>query len=119
MITKVLEVRDRATFMPVVCTEMITHDPKEHYLLRRLGFDSNRCIQVTWVDGHSSTYDPYRWGSNPRTLQVAHNYIRDNWDNIESGDVIDVEFILGEATVKKESERIDLISKVKYEFAEE
>lgn len=116
---KLLEIRDRATFIPVLCTEMSSLDPKEYYLLSRLGFCGDRCIQLTYIDSHKSSYDPYRWESNPRTLHAAHIYIRDNWDSIESGDVIDVEFISGETNKPKQSERISLVSKVKYNFEEE
>jgi hypothetical protein len=50
-----------------------------------------------------TAYDPHNW--NDRTKQVSHKWIQDNWDDINDGDVIDVEFILGESTVKKTSER--------------
>lgn len=116
---KLLEIRDRITFIPVLCTEMSSIDPKEYYLLSRTGFTGNRCIQLTWLANHKSSYDPYRWESNPRTLRAAHIYIKENWDSIESGDVIDVEFILGETKEPKQSERIELISNVKYNFEED
>jgi len=51
-------------------------------------------------------YDCYDWPANPRTYRVAHDYIRHNWHTLEDGDVIDVEYILGETEVPKLSERI-------------
>ena len=39
-------------------------------------------------------------------MATAHDHIVKNWVTLEDGDVIDVEFILGETKVKKVSERI-------------
>ena len=36
----------------------------------------------------------------------AHRHIQYSWDELESGDVVDVEYILGESKFKKVSERI-------------
>lgn len=47
-------------------------------------------------------YDPYDWGD--RTMTVAHQYIESNFDQLNNGDVVDVEFILGETSVPKRSE---------------
>ena len=41
------------------------------------------------------------------TLITVHDYIVKNWEQLEDGDVIEVEFILGEIHVKKVSEQID------------
>jgi hypothetical protein len=49
--------------------------------------------------------DPYDHGD--RTWAVAHNHIIENWNAIKDGDVIDVQFILGETKEKKRSERED------------
>lgn len=38
-------------------------------------------------------------------MQVAHDFITKNYDTLQSGEVIDVEFILGETTTKKKSDR--------------
>lgn len=37
----------------------------------------------------------FSWIGENRTLQVAHKYIIDNWENLISGSVIDVEFVMG------------------------
>ena len=39
-------------------------------------------------------------------MQVAHRFVIDNWATIQSGQVVDVEFILGETKQPKCSERI-------------
>jgi len=35
----------------------------------------------------------------------AHKYIKEHWDELRSGSVVDVEFILGESKEPKASER--------------
>jgi hypothetical protein len=39
-------------------------------------------------------------------MPVSHNYIIDHFDELADGDVVDVEFILGEKPAKKVSERL-------------
>jgi len=100
MTPKLLEIRDRRTFVPVLA---ISIDEFDGYLARRAGFGS-RCIQLVVFASSRTEYDPYSWES--RTLSVAHNYISDNWETISDHDVIDVEFLLGETTSPKLSERV-------------
>ena len=40
--------------------------------------------------------DPYGWSSRSRTKREAHLYIRDHWDALADGDIVDVARILGE-----------------------
>ena len=47
--------------------------------------------------------DPSGWCD--RTFQIAHLWFIDHWDELKDGDVIDVEFILGESSEAKTSER--------------
>ena len=103
--------RDRGTLIPLLCIDMNPGTgpfamTQRHYL-RRSGYPCNGRpnIAVTHLsaDGKPFWNDPYGWGG--RTYPVAHNYIIKNWEEIRDGDVIDVEFILGETTVKKVSER--------------
>ncbi len=51
-------------------------------------------------------YDPKRWRGDARTMPAAHQELIDNWDRYGSGGVLDVEFVLGETTVPKKSERL-------------
>lgn len=121
MIVKALEVHDRATFLPVVAVEMtataeFSERPSlsdvmvsrefraQRYLLRRCGFDEkNRAILLTRMEGGTACHDVEAWGD--RTFCVAHGYIVANWDDLRDGDVIDVEYILGEIAEPKRSER--------------
>jgi hypothetical protein len=42
-----------------------------------------------------------------RTKRVAHNYIAEHRDDLADGDVVDVEYILGETMTRKVSERVE------------
>ena len=110
MITKMLEVRDRATFIPVLCVDMNPEDVAsrdEHYLLKSAGYacDGNPIILLTRADGAGKAhYDPFSWGD--RTFHVAHLYITEHWNELVNGDVVDVEYILKETDKPKLSESV-------------
>lgn len=109
MITKLLEVRDSGTFIPVMAVQAIPECDGQEYLLRRSGYGLARyLVIVVRLDcnggKHQASADPYGWGN--RTLNVAHNYIEGNFADLQDGDVIDVEFILKETATKKLSERL-------------
>ena len=62
-----------------------------------------------WLD---VTNDPYEWsdlGMGLRTMQVAHNYIIEHYSGLSDGDVVDVEYVLGERLSPKISERLHAI----------
>jgi hypothetical protein len=40
-------------------------------------------------------------------MPLAHQHIEQNWDLLNDGDVVDVEYILGETSEPKRSERFD------------
>jgi hypothetical protein len=48
--------------------------------------------------------DPYDW--QDRTMLVAHEYVNSHYCDLMDGSVIDVEFILGESSAPKVSERL-------------
>ena len=116
MEVKVLELRDRATFIPILCVRLKFRDDLERYLCARAGFyNDNNATADPYVIMHPMTYDranydPYAW-SNPRTFGTAHKWIIENWDDLKSGDVVDVEFILGETKTKKRSERETILGR--------
>lgn len=111
---KLFELRDRATFIPIFAFRnrvilqhadgweihhQTTQETREDWLLRRAGFGSQSQHLVTVADVPIA--------GNPRTYGVAHKYIEEHWNDLRSGDVIDVEFILGETKTKKRSEYYD------------
>jgi hypothetical protein len=111
MKAKVLEVRDSGTFIPMLCVDINPSSGERYneqrYLMRRVGYpcDGRPNVVMTKLtaDGSAATNDPYFWGD--RTRATAHNYIVEHWDELRDGDVVDVEFILGERPVPKVSER--------------
>jgi len=107
MKTKMFEIRDRVTFIPVLCIEIdCGNNQAESFLIRAAGFaGGSRLIQLVSFNKKQSHWDVYAWGD--RTYAVAHNYITDNWDTLQGGEVIDVEFILCETKKPKTSERLD------------
>jgi hypothetical protein len=110
---KCLEVRDAMTFIPVICIRPVAINESQRYLLRRDGYRADideGCIIYIDAQCRNVAYDCYDWPANPRTHRVAHSYIAGNWSALKDGDVIDVEFILGEKTQPKISERFELSS---------
>ena len=114
MITKLLEIRDDGTFIPVLAFQLDSENEGERYLLARAGYGTDRqthsfrTVIVLWkMDGGKgqATSDANAWKGGSRTMREAHLYIKKNWLEIATGDVIDVEFILGETSSKKITER--------------
>lgn len=110
MEVKLLEVRDRATFIPVMAISVEDSNDAQRYLLRRAGYglDNPPQIILTQIAGGDgrATCDPYDWGGGARTMQHAHQWIIDNWVKLGDGDVVCVEHINGERDEPKVSERI-------------
>ncbi len=106
MEVKVLEIRDTGTFIPVICLRPVPDSKEQEYLLRRDGYSGRadeRCVIMIDAQCRGASYDPYDWGD--RTKKTAHQFVQDNWNLLRDGDVIDVEFILGESKEPKISER--------------
>ena len=107
MITKALEIRDRGTFIPMFAIQMTPSNLEQKYLLRRAGYGSDQTLIMLGYMGESGMvccYDYYDW--NDRTRQTAHQHIQNNFNELKDGDVIDVEFILGETDKCKISDRL-------------
>ena len=109
MQTKILEIRDRATFIPAMAIKLESENEGQRYLLRRAGYSTEFSdVILVKLEGCDATYDPYKWGCGARTMQAAHLWIRENYDALSDGEVIDVEFILSETDKPKLSERIEM-----------
>jgi len=119
MEAKLFEIRDSATFIPILAVRLTPAGEEEAYLLARAGygFDADYqgpstlgpyVILCRIVGGQlEARHTPNEWGPSTRTLSEAHHYIANNWDDLASGVVIDVEFILGETSEPKVSERLE------------
>jgi hypothetical protein len=109
METKMFEIRDRGTMIPVIATKLQSDNVEENFLLQHAGYDPmGHDVLVSRIEGGDckSNYCAFEWQyGGARTMTIAHEYIQDNFDKLESGAVVDVEFILAETPTKKVSER--------------
>lgn len=106
MKTVLLEIRDRGTMIPVMATEFKGDRP----LLRHAGYapDEHYVIVTKLAGGEvSAACDPFDWPGHSRTMLEAHKFIRQYFDKLLDGDVIDVAFILGESAEPKRSDLAD------------
>lgn len=93
-----VEIRDRATCIPAFAIKMLPQVEEELFLMKQCGYGfSFPCvilisIEAPWHSARSSD----EWKNSARTMPIAHKYIEDNFESIESCAVIDVEFILNE-----------------------
>jgi hypothetical protein len=114
MEVKCLEIRDRNTFIPVICIRPVPDNEAQRYLLRRDGYRGTHdetCIIMIDAQCRGVAYDPYDWTKDRRIKGVSHNYIIEHWSELSDGDVVDVQFILGETDKPEVSERIEDILK--------
>ncbi|HEY8943076.1 MAG TPA: hypothetical protein VIM73_02390 [Polyangiaceae bacterium] len=106
MKTKCFEIRDRMTFIPVVAIQPVPANEGQRYLIRRAGYglkgDTFIVVRLTDCQANNDAYD---WTGSGRTMQAAHRYIDEHFEELEDGAVIDVEHILGETTEPTRSER--------------
>jgi hypothetical protein len=100
---KFLEIRDDGTHVPCMATRVtITED---NYQMLRAGWTpkSDPPIYLTNLNTCETRYNEFGW-SNHRTMGNAHRCLYEGWESFQSGDVIDVEFYLGETVTQKTSE---------------
>jgi hypothetical protein len=105
---KCLEIRDSMTFIPVICIRPVAENEGQRYLLRRDGYaadETEHCIIMIDAQCRGVAYDCYDWPGGSRTKKHAHNFIAEHWHELKDGDVVDVQFIIGETTERKISER--------------
>lgn len=100
MEAKIVEIRDRMTLIPAIA---ICINGGDHKLLKMAGYGARNYIALFPLNcNRGVNYDPFSWGD--RTLTVAHQHIQQEWENLNSGDVIDVQHILGETDEKVTSD---------------
>lgn len=104
---KLLEIRDKGTFIAAFAFSVEQSGNARDYLLRRSGFQpTSASIMLGYLGGGRPAYaDPYEW--NDRTMLVAHRFIMAHWRELDDGDVVDVEFILNETAKPKTSKRVE------------
>ena len=118
---KLVEIRDSMTCIPAMAVLLRNRTPAEFFLLRRAGYAAEviggqeERIGKPWqltpyvilckLDGVEAHYDSFDW-PNQRTMGTAHRHMIEHWADVESGAVIDVQYILGETTTPKSSESL-------------
>lgn len=112
-ITKMFEVRDDGTTMVIIAIKPCRNSEATRWGWARSGYGTTDHAQAQYIlvgplhGGEGNLVcDPYKHGRS-RTLQVAHEHLlkHDNFMELESGEVIDVEFLLGESDEEKKPER--------------
>jgi len=106
---KFLEIRDRATCITAIAVKFSPKNEQERWLLMTAGFGNSVVEQKEYVlfggiNGGAKDIltNPYKQHS--RTMYTAHIYVQKNFDELKNGQVIDVEFILGETGKPKTTE---------------
>ena len=111
---KLLEIRDEGTTMPVIAIKPDPRTEPERWLWAKGGYGPDVMGQRDYVllaplhgGAGMLVCDPYEHPGAPatRTLHVAHKHIIECWTYLRSGDVVDVQYVLGETTEAKVSER--------------
>lgn len=70
-------------------------DSIEAKFLNRVGFSpAGTGVILMKLSDQKASSDPYEWGG--RTMPPVHNWIIENFDAIENGQVIDTRVLLGE-----------------------
>lgn len=107
MIAKTIEIRDAMTFIPALAVKLEPSNPADEYLLARQGYErrhQGQYVLLVWFARAKAEYDPNAWGG--RTLPIAHKYVIEHFDELVSGAVVDVEYLMGLTTKEKMPERL-------------
>ena len=101
---KFVEVVDIATCIPCLLLKgkPDNMDNRQSWIWERGGWGDTEGIYLMPIQTPELTkYDPYDY--KDRTFKTVLLHAQQNWNTINDGDVIDVEFVLGEKSAPKES----------------
>ena len=82
---------------------MASENKEERRLISSKAYTSEHVV-VTRLSDLKSEYDKNCWEF--RTMGNAHKYIEENFDQLRGGEVIDIEFILGEKSAPIASQNV-------------
>jgi hypothetical protein len=99
---KFFEIRDSATFIPAMAFRITGRDS---WLAGRAGFGPNPLVILMRLEDQEAHYDSFSWRGGARTMPEAHRHIEKCWNELRDGDIIDVQFVLGETQTKKKTEQ--------------
>lgn len=107
MQTKLVEIRDTATFIPALAIRIDEDGSDATYLLRRAGYrGAGAAVLLVKLTSGEARADPYDWGGDTRTMLTAHDHLVKHWDEVEPGGVVDVGYVMGLRDTPKVSERL-------------
>lgn len=101
MQTKFLEIRDQAARIPVLAMEVAPNSKAAAELLQRCGLAPGKGVVVVNLKDQTAHGDFCAWENSP-AMSIAHAYIDGRFDQLTDGDVVDVEFILGETPKRRD-----------------
>ena len=104
MIVKALEIRDEGTTIPMWAIKPTADNEAQRAILRHAGYGDHPGDYVILIGAHDCEghYNPM--DQHGRTRQVAHIWIKEHFDEIKDGEVVDVQYLLNEKPTKKASE---------------
>ena len=104
MIVKALEIRDEGTTIPMWAIKPTADNEAQRAILRHAGYGERPGDYVILMGAHDceAAYNPM--DQRGRTRQVAHIWIKEHFDEIKDGEVVDVQYLLNEKPTKKASE---------------
>ena len=84
--------------MPLMVNIVSNKDEQAGNIVKLGGFGENTTILTVFTSNIATNYDPYKWRSYnsfiPSDLLIAlHLYIKGEYDVIENGDVIEIDYI--------------------------
>ncbi len=116
LIAKAIQIRDAGTHIPAVAMKFSPSTQRDEAIVGRAGFHNwQDYVLLMKLDPMRAEYDPYEWGQGARTMFVAHLAVACNFtqqscenlglvyarmaecgfDQIVSGQVIDIEYLMG------------------------
>ncbi len=107
MKAKTIEILDRMTCIPALAIQLTPGCERDRALLAHAGYgltplDQREYVILVNLTSAKASNDPYAWGD--RTMTQAHLHIVERFDRLTSGDVVDVECVLGETPAPRPSE---------------
>lgn len=109
MITKLFEIRDVCTNISAIAIKLGKEESiAENGILAHGGWssypesrwDRNYVILIKITGGANECHNcPEGWDDS-RTMGEAHHYLKKHFDELRSGDIIDIPYILGETKEK-------------------
>jgi hypothetical protein len=113
MQVKCLEIRDEGTTISMLAIKPIPENEAQRAVLRHGGYGSPEDY-VILMGAHDceGSYNPHKQHS--RTRCEAHMWIKEHWNELRDGDVVDVQFLRGDRPTPKSSEIQEYYSDAAY-----